>query len=282
MRDPEPRPQDGIELPAGTSAPVYFALGLTLLLASLVTHPLVAVVGLGFAIGGGWGWWREVLPHEHEEWVPLRSEAARAKPITPRHHMVEHLEAGRDQHRLRLPVAVRPYSAGLRAGAVGGVAMAVVACAYGMVAHASPWLPINLLAGAVLPAFEQADLTQLQRFDTTALMLAIPLHASLSLLVGLIYAALLPMLPDRPLLWGGIAAPLAWSALLGLTLGAIDPVLAQHISWPWFVASQAAFGLAAGYTIAQVEPIATLQALPLAERAGLEASGLPLPAEEDE
>ena len=54
MRDPAPLPKDGIELPAGTSAPVYFALGLTLLLASLVTHPLVAVVGLGFAIGGGW------------------------------------------------------------------------------------------------------------------------------------------------------------------------------------------------------------------------------------
>lgn len=282
MRDPAKLPEDGIELPAGTSAPVYFALGLTLLLASLVTHPLVAVVGLGFAVGGGFGWWREVLPSEHETRVPLQPEAERARPVVARHHAVDHLEAGRDQHRLRLPVAVRPYSAGLRGGAAGGVAMAIVACAYGTLAHASPWLPINLLAGAVLPSFEQADLAQLQRFDATALMLAVPLHASLSLLVGLIYAALLPMLPDRPLLWGGIVAPLAWSALLGLTLGAIDPVLAQHISWPWFVASQAAFGLAAGYAIAQVEPIATLQSLPLAERAGLEASGLPLPAEEDE
>ena len=121
--------------------------------------------------------------------------------------------------------------------------MAVVACAYGTIAHGSPWLPINLLAGTVLPTFEQADLAQLQRFDPTALGLATLMHVGLSLLVGLVYAALLPMLPDRPLLWGGIVAPLAWSAVIGMSLGSVDPALAQHVSWPWFVGSQVAFGV---------------------------------------
>lgn len=275
-------PHDSIELPAPTSAPLYFALGLTLLLASLVTHPLVAVVGLGLAVGGGFGWWREVLPVEHEERVPLQTPAELPRPILPRDHAVEHLTAGEAQHRVRLPVAVHPYSAGLRGGAAGGVAMAIVACAFGAMSHGSPWLPVNLLAGAVLPAFENADLAQLERFDATALLLAIHLHVGLSLLVGLVYAAVLPMLPSRPLLWGGFIAPLAWTALVGLSLDAVDPALAHYVSWPWFIASQVAFGLTAGYVIEQVEPIATLQALPLAERAGLEATGLPTPPEESD
>lgn len=273
---------DGIELPAPTSAPLYFAFGLALLFAGLVTHPLVSAVGLVLSVSGAIGWWREVLPHEHEERVALQPEGERASPIAPRRDSVEHLVVGRDRHRLRLPLKVRPYSAGLRGGAAGAVAMAGVACVYGAIAHGSPWLPINLLAGTLLPSFEQADLAQLQRFDATALGLAAVMHAGLSLLVGLMYAALLPMLPDRPLLWGGVAAPGAWTAVIWLSLGSVNPALAQHVSWPWFIASQVAFGLAAGYAIAQVEPIETLQSLSLVERAGLEASGISDSREESE
>ena len=40
---------DGIEVPAPTSFPLYFALGLTLLCAGLVTHALVSWVG-GLAV----------------------------------------------------------------------------------------------------------------------------------------------------------------------------------------------------------------------------------------
>ena len=265
----------GIELPAPTSAPLYFALGLSLLFASLVTHPLLAAVGLVMAIGGALSWWREVLPHEHEEAVPLQPESERPDPIQPRHDRVEHLVPGLDRHRVRFPVRVRPYSAGLRGGAVGALAMALVACGYGLLAHGSPWLPINLLAGTVLPALDSADLAQLRLFDAPALGVAVFMHLGLSLMVGLVYAALLPMLPDRPLFWGGVVAPLTWSAVIGMALGSVDPALAAHVSWPWFLASQVAFGLAAGYAIAQVESIETLQSRSLAERAGLEASGLP-------
>ena len=104
----------------------------------------------------------------------------------------------------------------------------------------------------------------------------------LSLLVGRVYAALLPMLPDRPLLWGGMVAPGVWTAVIWFSLGSVDPVLAQHVSWPWFIVSQIAFCLAAGYAISRVEPIETLQSLSLAERAGLEASGIGESREESE
>jgi hypothetical protein len=151
--------------------------------------------------------------------------------------------------------------------------MAVVACAYGVVAHGSPWLPINLLAGMALPSLDHAQAGELRAFHATAFALACVLHAGLSLLVGLVYAAILPMLPGRPLLWGGIVAPLAWTAVAWSTLGIVNPALEQHVSWPWFIASQIAFGLAAGFAIARIEPIRTLQSQPLMVRAGIEGAG---------
>jgi len=263
-----------IELPAPTSHPLYFALGLSLVFAGIVTHELVSVVGALAALAGAVGWWREVLPREHEIAVPLQAEGERAREIVPRPSAVEHLAAGRDQHRLRLPIEVRPLSSGVRGGAAGAVAMAVVACAYGLIAHGSPWLPINLLAGVALPGVENATLEQLRGFDATALVLATLTHALVSLLMGLVYAALLPMLPGRPLVWGGIVAPIAWTGLAWSSIGILDPALGQHVSWPWFIASQIAFGLAAGAVISRVEPIRTFQSASFAARAGLEAAGV--------
>jgi hypothetical protein len=273
---------DTIEVPAPTSYPLYFALGLALVFAGLVTHALVSGIGGVLAIAGAVGWWRDVLPHENEVAAKIQSESQRAKPILPRPEAVEHLVAGRDTHRLRLPIEVQPLSAGLRGGLVGAVAMAVVACAYGLVAHGSLWFPINLLAGSLLPAMEHETVAQLARFDATAFGLAAVLHLILSLLMGLVYAALLPILPGRPLIWGGIVAPLAWTSVTWSALGLLDPALELHVSWPWFIASQVAFGLATGYVVAKVEPIRTLQSLSLIERAGLEGAGVSAPREEPE
>jgi hypothetical protein len=151
--------------------------------------------------------------------------------------------------------------------------MSVIACLYGIVAHQSVWLPVNLLAGVVLPGVAHADFATLLEFDQTAFLIASLLHLTLSPLVGLVYSAVLPMLPGRPLLWGGIVAPLSWTALSWPAFGILDPALAEHVSWPWFIASQVGFGLTAGWVISKVEPMATLQALPLAARLGLESPG---------
>jgi hypothetical protein len=273
---------DGIEVPAPTAHPLYFALGLALIIAGLVTHPIVSWVGVASAFAGAIGWWRDVLPHEKEVHSPLQSESERAAPIAPRPRAVEHLVAGQGQHRLRLPIEVRPLSAGLRGGLAGSVAMAVVACGYGLIAQGSVWLPINLLAGAALPGMEHETVAQIARFDATALVVASFAHLSISLMMGLVYAALLPMLPGRPLVWGGIVAPLAWTGVTWSAIGLLNPALAQHVSWPWFIASQIAFGLVAGLVIARVEPIRTLQSLSLAERAGVEAGGIVSPRQEPE
>jgi hypothetical protein len=95
-----------------------------------------------------------------------------------------------------------------------------------------------------------------------------------SLLVGLLYGALLPMLPRHPILLGGIIAPLLWTGLLHSTLGIVNPVLDAHISWGWFVVSQVTFGLVAGYVVARQGKIRTGQSMPFVLRMGIEASGM--------
>src|SRR5207244_13511679 len=62
---------DKIETPAPTFWPMVTAFGLTLLCAGLVTHVVVSVVGFILAFRGAIGWFREVLPVEKTESVPI-------------------------------------------------------------------------------------------------------------------------------------------------------------------------------------------------------------------
>ena len=266
--------RDSIELPAPTAWPMVAALGVALGFAGLVTHVMVTVVGVVLAIAGAVGWFRDVLPVQDMERVPLVPPAQRARPVLPVTRAVAQLMPGEQGHRLQLPVEMHPYSSGVVGGLVGGAAMAVVACAYGLIAHGSLWYPINLLAAVAIPSLAEADTAQLAAFDGLAFGVALVSHLIISLFVGLVYAAILPMFPRRPGLWGGLVAPLVWSGLLWASLGIINPTLNARIDWPWFVASQIAFGLAAGLWVSRTQRIRTLQSVPLAARVGIEAPGL--------
>src|SRR5262245_61067915 len=264
-----PRGPEYHELPAPTVWPMVVALGLTLTGAALVTHAVVAVVGLTLTLIGGVGWWFQVLPEEQVEHVPAVPLAERARPVARVTASVQHPQLGEAGHRVRLPVEVQPVSAGVKGGLIGGVAMAVVALAYGVLLQRSPWYPINLLAGVGMPSMARATLAELQAFNTTALILGIVAHGVVSILVGLLYAVLLPMLPRRHMLWGGLIAPLLWTGLLWSLLGVINPVLNARVDWGWFIVSQIAFGLTAGLVVARAEPVATMQTWPLQMRAGM-------------
>jgi hypothetical protein len=272
QHDPVP---ELIELPAPTAWPMITAFGITLLCTGLVTHAAVSVVGLILALRGAVGWFREDLPVERHAPVRVRPLAHRAQPVKVSPHTVVHLRAGEAGHRVRIPAEIHPYSAGVTGGCVGAAVMAIVACAYGLVAYRSIWYPINLLAAAALPAMAQADLAQLQAFNGVAFCVALLSHGAISLLVGLLFAVLLPMLPSRrAAFWGSLMAPLLWSALVWATLKLINPVLNARIDWGWFIASQVAFGLATGYVVHHTKTVATMQTWPLAARAGLEAPGV--------
>jgi hypothetical protein len=261
-----------IAVPAPTVWPLVTALGITLGCAGLVTHMAVSVVGLLLVLRGLVGWCRDVLPVEQHDAVPVPPPERRAAPVQTRLHTVAHLRLGERGHRVRIPAEIHPYSAGLKGGIVGGIAMAIVAVAYGIIAHGSPWYPINLLAAAALPLPLHMRLEELTAFNALALIIALVSHAVLSLLVGLLYAAMLPMLPRHPAFWGGLMTPLMWTGLIWAFLDVINPTLNQHIDWRWFIASQVAFGMTGGFVIARSERIETMQTWPMAARAGLETS----------
>ncbi len=267
--------EGGIDVPRPTAWPMVFALGLALLFSGLVTNAVVSAVGGGLFVAGAVGWWFEVLPRERHERAPLQSAAERPPPIRAQAAGIERRRGGEEQHRLRLPVEMQPYSSGLWGGAAGAVSMALVAMSYGLLAQGSVWYPVNLLASAVLPSMNAADVAGLRALDATALGVATLMHGGLSLLVGLVYAALLPALPGRTLLWGGLVAPVAWSAVAWVSLGVVAPALNEHIQWGWFVASQAAFGLTAGWVVLRAEPVPIPQHASLAERIGIERSAGP-------
>jgi hypothetical protein len=263
-----------IAMPAPTVWPLVTALGITLGWAGLVTNIVVIVVGLVLFLCGLVGWWREVLPVEKHEAIPVPPPERRAAPVQTQLHTVARLHLGEGGHRVRIPAEIHPYSAGIKGGIVGGIAMAIVAVAYGIIAYGSPWYPINLLAAVAFPVSPDVSLEALTAFHGFALVIALISHAVLSLLVGLLYAAMLPMLPRHPAFWGGLMTPLMWTGLIWAFLDLINPTLNQHIDWRWFIASQVAFGVIGGFVIARSERIETMQTWPMAARAGLETPGM--------
>ena len=262
-----------IAIPAPTVWPMVVALGVTLGFAGLVTHLVVSVVGVALALIGGVGWWRCVLPEDQEERVPVMSRSSVSLSVTSPPQSVERLWFDDEWHRARVPVEVQPLSAGVRGGLVGACAMAVCAAIYGIVVQRSVWYPLNLLAAIAMPRMAEADVTTLRAFDGLAFVIGIVAHGVTSVLVGVLYAAILPLLPRRHLLWGGLLAPLLWSGFLWAIMGVIDPALNARIDWSWFVASQIAFGITAGYVVARAPPVATAQTRPFVERARVEATG---------
>jgi hypothetical protein len=152
--------------------------------------------------------------------------------------------------------------------------MAVLAILYGLIGHKSIWYPINLLAAAGSAHLSAMTYDQLLAFNGPALVLGTFIHVVGSALVGLLYGIALPIFPRRPMLLGGVLAPLFWSGIFYAEMGIINPALQQRIDWKWFIASQFAFGLVAGFVVAKHERISTMQHLSFAERAGIEAPGI--------
>lgn len=269
--NPQQSAEKDVQVPSSTGWPLVAAFGLTLVFAGLLTHVMVSSLGVVTLCAGLIGWFREVLPHEAHDSVAVEEEEAIPVRPSPK---VRHLEIGQLGHRARLPLKIYPYSGGIRGGLVGGAAMAVLAILYGLIGHKSIWYPINLLAAAGSARISAMSYDQLLAFDGTGLVLATIIHVVGSGLVGLLYGVALPMFPRRPILLGGVMAPLFWSGILYTGLGVINPALQAQIHWGWFMASQFAFGLVAGFVVARHEPIATMQYLPFAIRAGFEAPGL--------
>lgn len=265
------QPAGSVILPAPTAWPFVFAVGLALIFAGLLTNVSVSLLGAVLWLIGAVGWFRQVLPYEHHEAIPVVPEAA---PVVAAAPEVARLPVAASVPRAWLPLKIYPISAGVKGGLAGGVAMALLAMLYGLIFYRSIWYAINLLAGSLYAAPAVPSMEALMQFHLGWFLFALALHLTMCLLVGLLYGAMLPMLPTRPIVLGGVVAPLLWTGLLYQILGFVNPLLDEKINWMWFAASQVAFGVVAGLVVVRHNKVWTTENLPLAVRAGLEAPGI--------
>jgi len=242
-----------------------------LLFAGLLTSASVSLLGAILSLAGCVGWFREVFPHEREEVVTVVPEAISIRTECAE---VERFPVAPEAVRAWLPIETYPVSAGIKGGWAGSVAMAVLACTYGVIQAHSVWYPINLLGAIVFEEPFRLDPAQLSSFHWNTFIVALIFHATGSTLVGLLYGAMLPMFPRRPILLGGVIAPLLWSGLLWSTLGLLNPLLESLINWYWFVASQIGFGVVAGLVVMRQTRVPTRENMPFALRAGIEVPGI--------
>jgi hypothetical protein len=267
-----------IEVPARTAWPIVLASGLTLLAAGMVTAASVSILGAVLAVAGAIGWFRDVLPEDSHEWLPVIPEHITLKTTRETVERIANISA---VPRAWLPVEIYPISAGIKGGLAGGAVMALLATLYGILHGNGMWYAMNLLVAGAFPEMATETNRQLGIFHLNALLVAVPVHLVISLMVGLVYGAMLPMVPRRPILLGGFIAPLLWSGIIWGGLAFINPVMNQRIDWLWFALCQIAFGVVAGRVVATQERIPTRQNVPLLVRLGIEAPGLMQEHEEE-
>ncbi len=243
-----PEKEQGVCMPRPTAAPIVIAFGVMLMSSGLVLNFTFTVIGLVVFVVGLTKWIYILASDGGEELAPIE---ARPTPIKVSKVPIQPLRPGMPGHRMKIPEKVHPYSAGLKGGIVGGVAMAAVALTYGAVSGRGLWYPVNLLAGMIMPMSPD----NLSTFSLLALILGFVIFVVTALGVGLMFGILLPTMPRFPVFWGGIVAPLLWTAAIYSFMEILNPVLNEHVDWLWFFASQFAYGIAVGLVVIRSEKV---------------------------
>ena len=275
MREPEKTQSQGhgsvtLHLPAPTIWPLVLGLGITLCLAGLITNFSITLLGLLLAAMAAVGWFRNVLPQEKHEAVQAAVEAGEHAVASALAPAAPHATA----HAKGVTLSTYSFISGIEAGVAGGAAMAIPAVLYSLVKFHSLWYAINLMAASSFLSWSDASDVFLSQFHLQGLIAGLAIHAMVSVLIGMLYAAMLPIFPRLSLLTGGVVAPLLWSGIAYALMASVTPVLGSRVDWPWFILSQIAFGLVAGMVVNLRVRVRTaeFQALPFAQRAGLHSN----------
>jgi hypothetical protein len=262
-----------IQLPAPTAYPMVLALGITLMCTGLVTNIYIGVLGLVLFLWSTVGWFLQVFPHEAH--VPVAVEVEAVEIATTR--TLNRRAPVSDKPRLVLPVESFQIVTGIKGGIAGGVAMVVPATIFSLLKYHSLWYAMNLLAAGGFVSWVGKSDAFLGQFHPEGLLAALVIHGVTSLLVGLLYGAMLPMYPRYPIITCGFVAPFLFTAILHSAIGVVSPILNDRIVWSWFAVSQVAFGLVCGYVVNLHAKVRTAQfrSLPFAVRAGLHTDTFP-------
>ncbi len=269
---------DSVHLPRPTAWPIVTAFGFTLVVAGILTHYVMSIMGAVLLIRGCVGWFREVLPHELHENIPVKIQEVH---VASARKSVARISVS-PEHRKVAGAHTFSIGAGLKGGILGGIAMVIPALAYGAIAQHSIWYTVNLLGGAGVAAWTNPTPMDLRTFHAEAFGIALVIHALSCLMIGVVYGCVLPIIARAPIVVGGILAPLCWSGLLYITLPIINPELNQLINWGAFLISQFVFGIVAGWIVSRDEHYRISKQLPIAMRLGLEAGGMGHHANEEQ
>jgi hypothetical protein len=110
--------------------------------------------------------------------------------------------------------------------------------------------PVNLLVGIVIPGIMTRH-SKISKRSSISLILNL---LSAFVTFGLMYGVILPMLPSirGPFCWRGADA-LLWTGVCYGMMGVVNPLMEQHVSWPWFIVSQLVYGLTMSYVVSRSE-----------------------------
>jgi hypothetical protein len=246
------------------------ALGISLIMAGMVTSIEIGTLGLVLSVAGAVGWTLQVLPHEAHEDVPVSTEEIVIATTRTLMERPARRPASETPRRI-LPIETFHITTGIRGGIAGGTAMVVPATLFSLLKYHSLWYSVNLLAAGGFVSWAGASDAFLSQFHLQGVLAGFLIQGFVSLLVGLLYGAMLPMFPRYPILTAGFMIPLLFTGIVHSALGIVSPILNQRIDWFWFVVSQFAFGLVCGYVVNLQARVRTpqFQALPFAVRAGL-------------
>lgn len=156
---------------------------------------------------------------------------------------------------LAVPAYVYPYTAGLIGGLIGGIAMTVPAIIFGVVSGVGIWYPVNLVAATLLRRMQGMTAEEIARFDLVALVVGLVIHLTLSTLLGLVFAMLLPTLPGRPVAWAVLIGPFLWFVATLAILPQINPLMSRLLDWPSFGTANVVYGLVMGLWVGRTPKV---------------------------
>ncbi len=146
---------------------------------------------------------------------------------------------------------VYPLEAGAIGGALGGGAMVVVAITYGLISGKGIWYPVNLIAAIIIRRWQEAPPEVFTQFNPAGLIFGAAIHLIISVVIGLLFALLLPTLPGPPLIWAFVVGPILWFAAFFAVLPVFNPVMKANLDLPSFFLAHIFYSLILGWWVAR-------------------------------
>ncbi len=157
--------------------------------------------------------------------------------------------------RITVPAEMYPYRVGLVGGIIAGAVMALAMAGWGALTGMGVWFPVNLIAATVLRHLQNEPLEMLSQFYLAGAVVGTLIHLGLSIVLGFIFATLLPTLPGSAILWSLIIGPVLWFIAQYLALPLVNPRMGALVDHPSFAIAHVIYSLVLGWWISRTSKI---------------------------